>query len=93
MGELGQNGFPGRKITYHSNSNDHDFHIEYNDLTHCLCISKETINGSDTEINSRILDVLYHIVDIFRIAESPVRLLLTNDGIKEVAEGHCKQTH
>ena len=83
-------GFPGQAITYQSNSSFDNFHIENNGYTHCLCIPKEFLRDSNNVMIKNLINAIYHIVDVFKIAKSPMRLLLTNDGFKEVTAEYCK---
>ena len=84
-----RNGFPGQSITYQSNSGFDDYRIENNGLLHCLCISKEFLNDNENNIILNLKNAMYHIVDVFKIAKSPMRLLITTDGVKEVTEEYC----
>lgn len=84
-------GFPGQKIHYQSADDTHKFRIETPMLTHWLYISQEFIEDNENVIILNLINGAYKIVDMFKRAKSSKRLLLTNDGLKEVNEDFCKR--
>jgi hypothetical protein len=84
-------GFPGKPIHYQSTVNIHIFRIVTPKLTHWLYVSQEFIEDNEKEIILNLFNSAYKIIDMFKMAKSSKRLLLTNDGVKEVNEDYRKQ--
>ena len=88
-----QKGLPGRVVTYDyiSSLEVYRFRIKESKTTHWLYISKEFMEDHERVWIINMLWSVYHLSDIYKDAKTTKRLLLTNDGIKEVDENYCKE--